>query len=66
MQAGLPVEKADPRGTQWRLLWNLFAKYLVLELDPNSPSMKERVRPGSFRALLPARSNRLFSIAIAH
>ena len=29
-KAGLPVIKADPSGTQWKLVWRLWAKYFAL------------------------------------
>lgn len=32
--AGLPVKVADPTGDQWRRVWRLFAKYLVIDAGP--------------------------------
>ncbi|MGH7641640.1 MAG: SDH family Clp fold serine proteinase [Candidatus Dormibacteria bacterium] len=29
IEAGLPVEKADPGGEQWRAVWRLWTKYMV-------------------------------------
>ena len=34
LKAGLPVEKADPRGEQWQLIWRLFSKYIVMGAGP--------------------------------
>lgn len=28
--AGLPVEEADPRGDQWRLVWHLWTRYVMV------------------------------------
>lgn len=41
--AGLPVEIANPRGDQWRLIWRLFAKYLVINAGPDC-SVYEGIR----------------------
>jgi ATP-dependent protease ClpP protease subunit len=32
--AGLPVEIADPRSDQWRLVWRLYAKYFMMGAGP--------------------------------
>ncbi len=31
MDAGLPVQRLDPRSRQWQLVWRLWMKYLILE-----------------------------------
>jgi membrane-bound ClpP family serine protease len=30
LAVGLPIEEADPRGDQWRLVWQLWTKYFAL------------------------------------
>ncbi len=33
-QAGLPVEIVDPQADQWRFIWRLYSKYLVMGAGP--------------------------------
>jgi hypothetical protein len=36
LAAGLPIVQADPRSDQWRLIWRLYAKYVIMGAGPGA------------------------------